>query len=267
MSVHRIAVIGAGRMGGAVIKALLERGGLEPSSLGASDREEAKVQGLAEELGITPFRNNQEACRWADTVVLAVKPQHALEVMEEVAPAFRAGQLLVSVVMGRPISFFRRFLPTEVRVVRAMPNTPALIGKGITAVSFEEGEKEEVRKRALDIFSCLGEVVELDEGLQDAAMAVSGCGPAYFFLVAEALMEGGIRLGLDASTALRLAVHTMIGAGELLKARGVHPAILKGEVTSPGGSTIAALEALEEGGLRAAFFHALRNAWSRAREV
>ncbi|MEJ5185866.1 MAG: pyrroline-5-carboxylate reductase [Candidatus Geothermincolales bacterium] len=264
---YRVAVIGAGRMGGAVIRALVERGGWDPSSVGASDRDAQKIKALAEGLGIRGFSDNAEACLWTDAVVLAVKPQHVGKVLDEISSSMRGGQLFITVVMGKPISYFRQYLPPGVGIVRAMPNTPALIGKGITAVSFEEDMTEEDRKRATQILSCLGELVELDENLQDAAMAVSGCGPAYFFLVAEAMMEAGVRLGLDASTALSLAVHTMIGAGELLKARGEHPAVLKGEVTSPGGSTIAALEALEESGLRASFFRAIRAAWSRAREV
>jgi pyrroline-5-carboxylate reductase len=174
---------------------------------------------------------------------------------------------VISIAMGKSTYFIEELLPEGVPVVRVMPNNPAMVGAAVSVLSYGTKAGEKAKGAAKEIFSSLGEVYEIDERYQDEAMALSGCGPAYFYTVAEALCDAGVKLGLDRALALKLITGTMIGSGLMLRDSDLHPALLKDMVTSPGGSTIAALEALEESGLRNAFYKAVIAAWKRAKEV
>ncbi|RJP31795.1 MAG: pyrroline-5-carboxylate reductase [Actinobacteria bacterium] len=263
----RIAFIGAGKMAEAILKELLRVEWAGKESIVLSDVDRERLESMAVEYGTITTPSNPDAARDAEIVLLAVKPQKLEEVLRELSGVIDAGQLVISIAMGKSTEFIEALLPEGIPVVRVMPNNPAMVGAAVSVLSYGRHADEEARRRAKEVFSCLGEVYEIAEMLQDQAMAISGCGPAYFYVIAEALCDAGVRLGLDRSLARKLVTGTMIGAGTMMRDSGEHPAQLKDMVTSPGGSTIAALEALEEAGLRNAFYKAVAAAWRRAKEV
>ncbi len=263
----KIAFIGAGKMAEAILKELLRVGWAGPGDVVISDTDGARLEMMASTYGVRAATSNPEAAHGAEIVLLAVKPQKLEEVLRELNGSVDGARAVVSIAMGKSTQFIEALLPTGIPIVRVMPNNPAMVGAAVSVLSYGQHAGEDARADAREIFSCLGEVYEIDEKLQDEAMAVSGCGPAYFYVLAEALCDAGVRLGLDRGLALKLVTGTMIGAGMMLRETGQHPAQLKDMVTSPGGSTIAALEALEEAGLRNAFYKAVTAAWRRAKEV
>jgi pyrroline-5-carboxylate reductase len=263
----KIAFIGAGKMAEAILKELLRVGWAGPDDVAISDVDGARLEMMATTYGVRATTSNPEAARGAEILLLAVKPQKLEEVLRELTESIDDAIALVSIAMGKSTQSIEALLPEGAPVIRVMPNNPAMVGAAVSVLSYGQYAGDEARSAAQEIFSCLGEVYELDEKLQDAAMAVSGCGPAYFYVLAEALCDAGVRLGLDRALVLKLVTGTMIGSGMMLRETGQHPAQLKDMVTSPGGSTIAALEALEEAGLRNAFYKAVTAAWRRAKEV
>lgn len=263
----KIAFIGAGKMAEAILKGLLEKEKIRTQEVVLSDIDEGRLAEITARYKVRSSRDNREAAREGEVVIYAVKPRHMEEVLRETAPVLDGGKTVISIAMGKTTRFIEELLGGEIPVVRVMPNNPAMVGSGISVLSYGRYTGERDRRRALDIFSCLGDVIEIGEDYQDQAMALSGCGPAYFYLIVEALCDAGVRLGLDRSTALNLVTATMRGSAEMLTETGLHPAQLKDMVTSPGGSTIAALEAMEEGGLRTALMKGVKAAWNRAKEV
>ena len=263
----KIAFIGAGKMAGAILRELLRVGWVSGEEIVLSDIDRDRLEIMTAEYGVQAAESNGAAAGDAEIVLLAVKPQKLEQVLREISGSITAAQTVISIAMGKTTGFIESLLPEGMPVVRAMPNNPAMVGAAVSVLSYGRCAGEDARGKAMDIFACLGEVYELDEKLQDEAMALSGCGPAYFYVLAEALCDAGVKLGLDRSLALKLVTGTMIGAGMMLRDSGHHPAYLKDMVTSPGGSTIAALETLEESGLRSAFYKAVTAAWKRAKEV
>ncbi len=263
----KVAFIGAGKMAEAILKKLLEEGWAENSEVVISDIDRARLEYMGTAYGVRTTTSNPDAARGAEVVLLAVKPQRLEAVLRELSGVIDDIQVVISIAMGKTIELMEGILAPGTPVVRAMPNNPAMVGAAVSVLSYGSNARDEARQRAREIFSCLGRVYELDEKLQDEAMAISGCGPAYFYVIAEALCDAGVRLGLDRALALELVSGTMIGAGMMLRETGQHPAHLKDMVTSPGGSTIAALEVFEESGLRNAFYKAVAAAWKRAKEV
>jgi pyrroline-5-carboxylate reductase len=203
----------------------------------------------------------------AATIALVVKPQDLPGVLAELAPHLRTGQLLVSLAAGITTAAIEALVPDGVAVARVMPNTPALVGEGMAAVSPGARCGEEQLAEAERLLAAVGRVVRVPEKQQDAVTAISGSGPAYVFLVVEAMIEAGVHLGLPRPTAAELAVQTVLGAATLLRETGEHPALLREQVTSPGGTTAAALRTLEEHGLRAAFQAALEAARDRSKAL
>ncbi len=264
---YKIAFVGVGKMAEAILRELLRSKWAEGGEVVLSDTDSARLANMASEFGAAAAGSNADAARGAETVLLAVKPRNMEEVLKEISPCLNRSQTVISIAMGKTTRFIEALLPPGIPVVRAMPNNPAMVGAAVSVLSYGDSAGEEARRRAGEIFSCLGEVYELDEEFQDEAMAISGCGPAYFYVIAEALGDAAVRLGLDRDLALKLVAGTMIGSGMMLRQSGQHPASLKDMVTSPGGSTIAALEQLEEAGLRNAFYKAVAAACSRAKEV
>ena len=263
----KIAFVGAGMMAEAILKQLLQAGAVESGDVVLSDIDDNRLEEMAEEYGTQAAESNREAVEDAQVVLLAVKPQKLEEVLREISGSINAEQTVISIAMGKSTYFIEELLPEGVPVVRVMPNNPAMVGAAVSVLSYGTKAGEKAKSGAREIFSCLGEVYEIDEKYQDEAMALSGCGPAYFYTVVEALCDAGVKLGLDRPLALKLITGTMTGSGLMLKDTGLHPALLRDMVTSPGGSTIAALEALEESGLRSAFYKAVIAAWKRAKEV
>jgi pyrroline-5-carboxylate reductase len=262
-----IAFIGAGKMAEAILKQLLRVGWSKGGEIILSDVDGERLENMSSTYGTETTSSNVEAAGGADIVLLAVKPQKLEEVLREIAGVITSGQTVISIAMGKSTGFIEALLPSGVPVVRVMPNNPAMVGAAVSVISYGSNAGDEARRKAWEIFSSLGDAYVLDEKFQDEAMAISGCGPAYFYVIAEALCDAGVRLGLDRDLTLKLVTGTMIGAGMMLRETGQHPSYLKDMVTSPGGSTIAALEAFEEAGLRKSFYGAVTAAWKRAKEV
>jgi len=259
-----VAVLGVGTMGEAVLAGVL-RSGWSADDVVAVVRREERAAELAERHGVRSVPLAEGAAR--DVLVLAVKPQQLDDVLAQAAPHVHAGALVVSVAAGVTTARLAAALPEGVAVVRAMPNTPALVGAGTTAVSAGPGAGEEQLALASELLSGAGDVVPVPEAQQDAATAVSGSGPAYVLHVLEALVEAGVHAGLPRATAARLATGTLAGTAALLRETGEHPSLLRERVTSPGGTTAAGLRQLDERGVRAAVLAAVEAARDRAREL
>ena len=263
----RVGFIGAGNMGEALIKGLVTAGVVPAKSILATDVRTERLDELAGTFGIQVVKGNGALVRDVDVVVLAVKPQIMDAVVGEIAPAVTPATLLISIAAGISTARIRGALGKAARLIRVMPNTPALVLEGATAVAGAAGLEPGDIDVARDIFGAVGRVVVLDEGLMDAVTGLSGSGPGYVALVIEALADGGVRMGLDRATALALAAQTVLGAARLVRDTGMHPAVLKDMVSSPGGTTIAGIAALEERGLRAALIQAVERATLRSREL
>jgi pyrroline-5-carboxylate reductase len=263
----KIAFLGAGNMATALVRGALSRGGYAPGQLAVSDiRPEACAQ-LVNELGIEAAASNSAALAFGDIVVLAVKPQVLAGVLSEVTPHLKPQQLVVSIVAGMSISRLSLMLGGHERIVRAMPNACAMVGEGATALTAGPGASEEDYARALKLFEGTGLVVRVDERLMDGVTGLSGSGPAYGFVAIEALADAGVRQGLGREVAIKLAAQTLLGAAKMVLETGEHPAALKDTVTSPGGTTIAGIAALERTGFRNALHAAVEAASQRSREL
>ena len=260
-----LAILGAGVMGETLLSGLL-RAGRPVDELVISERREERAAELVERYGVE-VRSNVEAARTADTVVLVVKPQDMGVVCDEIAPHLRAGVLVVSLAAGITTAFLEDRLPGGVAVVRVMPNTPALVDQGMAAVSPGSHCDEHHLVQAEALMRSVGRVIRVPEKQQDAVTAVSGSGPAYIFFVVEAMIEAGVHLGLPRTTATELVVQTALGAATMLSETGEHPVVLRENVTSPAGTTAAALRELEVHKVRAAFLSALEAARDRSREL
>lgn len=260
-----VAFLGVGVMGEALLSGLVQAGRPVSELLVAEKRPERAAE-LTERYGIEVV-DTAEAVKRADTVLLVVKPQDIGALLDEVAASARPGQLFVSIAAGITTSFVESRLPDGVAVVRAMPNTPALVGEGMSAASPGSHVTEEHLREAEDLLRSTGRVVRVPEKQQDAVTAISGSGPAYVFYVVEAMIEAGVHLGLPRATATELVVQTLVGSAKLLRDTGEHPTVLRERVTSPGGTTAAALRLLDEGGVRAAFLAAIEGARDRSRAL
>lgn len=261
----RLAVIGAGVMGEALVSGLL-KAGWSPDAITAADRREFRRHEMAEAHGVH-VAGNADAAAGADTVVLVVKPQDVNEVLPEIAPVLRDGTLVVSLCAGISTAQIEGHLPEGTPVVRVMPNTPALVGEGMAAVSAGSNASADDLAHATELLSALGKVVTVPERYQDAVTAISGSGPAYLFFVVEAMIDAGVMLGLPRDTATALVVQTMYGSAKLLRESGEHPTVLRERVTSPGGTTAAALRQLEDHRVKAAFITAMEAARDRSRAL
>lgn len=263
---EKIAFIGAGNMGGAMIRGLIKSAVAKPSQIMASDPDADRVGSLAKELKIIIAKDNRSAVEWCDLLVLAVKPQVLDDVLLSVGDV--GSKLVLSIVAGATIAKIQGALGDNAKVVRAMPNTPALIGEGISALYAGHSVTLSEARRAEKILRAVGETVMVNkEELLDVVTGLSGSGPAYIFLVIEALSDGGVLMGLDRPTALKLAAQTVLGAAKLLLETGKHPAQLREMVTSPGGTTAEGLKKLELKGVRGAFISAVKSATEKAREL
>lgn len=259
------AVLGGGVMGETVLAGML-RSGRPAGSVVVAEKDPARARDLEERHGVRSLEA-ADAVREAATVLLVVKPQDLESLLAEVAPVLSGGQLVVSLAAGVTTAWIEERVPDGVAVVRVMPNTPATVDQGMAVVSGGIRASAEQVAEAESLMRGTGRVVRVPERQQDAATALSGSGPAYVFLVIEAMVEAGVHLGLPRPTATELAVQTVLGAAALARETGTHPALLREQVTSPGGTTAAALGALEQHGLRAAFLDALTAARDRSREL
>jgi pyrroline-5-carboxylate reductase len=261
-----IAMIGAGQMGEALIGGWLAAKTVPAEALVATDASVERRDLMKRRFGVRTTSDNRDAAAWADVVVLAVKPQVLDGVMKELSPAL-GGKLVLSLAAGVTIAHLAKLAPKGTRVVRVMPNTPVLVRDGASALSFGAGVTEKDRQLARRLFEAVGRVVVVDERLMDAVTGLSGSGPAYVFLAIEALADGGVKAGLPRTVADLLAAQTVLGAARMVLETGEHPARLKDRVASPGGTTIAGLHRLEQGGVRAALIAAVEAAARRSEEL
>ena len=264
---RRIAILGAGKIGEALISGLISSGWRTPADIGASTRRRERVQELRERHGIAATQSNAEAAAGAALVVIAVKPQDIETLLGEIGTLVQPEQTVLSVAAAIPTATLERHLAPGVPVVRAMPNTPSTVHEGIAGICAGAHAGEEHLGLAEEALRHLGGVVRVSEPLMDAVTAVSGSGPAYFALLAEAMIEAGILLGLARETSTQLVVQTMLGTAKQLRDERMHPVELREMVTSPGGTTIAAIRELERAGVRAAFLNAIQAAMDRSREL
>ena len=254
-------------MAEAMIAGLLQGTQVEAAQVVASDVAPSRLDRLERTYGIRTARSNQEAVVGADMIVLAVEPQVLDEVLIEIASVVKVSQLVVSVAAGYPLARIARHLAGSQRIVRAMPNTPSTIREGVTALAYEVGLSSEDAAIARALFEPVGKVVEVAERHMDVVTGLSGSGPAYVYVMIEALADGGVKMGLPRETAQLLAAQTVAGASRLVIDSHVHPAILKDRVASPGGTTIAGVHALDQGRFRATIMSAVEAASVRSSEL
>lgn len=262
-----VAFLGAGNMAGALIRGLLAAGVLAPERVICTDVRKPRLEELRAKHGVRVMQSNEAACREADVVVLATKPQVFDRLLPEVRNGVRPDALVVSIAAGIPISAIEALLPPHTRVVRTMPNTPAIVDAGATAIAAGTHATDDDVALARALFDSVGITVVLDETLLDAVTGLSGSGPAYIFLIIEALADAGVKVGLHRDSAQLLAAQTVLGSAKLLLETGEHPGRLKDMVTSPGGTAIAGLHTLEAGGLRTTLINAVETATARARQL
>lgn len=259
------AIIGAGVMGETLLSGLV-RAGRRVDQLMVGEKRPERARELEERYGVAVV-SNREAAAKADTVALVVKPQDMGDVLDEIAPDLRAGQLLVSLAAGITTSFIESRVPEGVAVVRVMPNTPALVDEGMAAISPGSHCDESHLTEAESLMASTGKVLRIPEKQMDAVTAISGSGPAYIFFVVESMIEAGVHLGLPRATSTDLVVQTLVGSAAMLRETGTHPVVLREQVTSPSGTTASALRELEVHRVRAAFLAAMEAARNRSREL
>jgi pyrroline-5-carboxylate reductase len=260
-----VAIFGAGVMGETLLSGLL-RAGRPAAELLVTERRAERAAELRERYGVRVL-GNTEAADAADTLVLVVKPQDMAGLLHEVGPFVEADDLVVSLAAGITTEFIERRLPDGRAVVRVMPNTPALVDQGMAAVSRGRHCSPRQLQEAIDLLAATGRVLDVPEQLQDAVTAISGSGPAYIFYVVEAMIEAGVVLGMPRATATELVVQTLFGAATMIRETGQHPTVLREQVTSPGGTTAAALRELDDHKVRAAFIRAMEAAAIRSRDL
>jgi pyrroline-5-carboxylate reductase len=264
---RRIAILGGGKIGESLLAGLLSTGWRKPAEIVVTGRREERMQELAERYGVTATLSNSEAVARAAVVVVAVKPQDFDVLLGEIAPLISPEQTVLSVAAAIPTATIEQRLADGVPVVRAMPNTPATVHEGVAGVCAGAHADDEHVALAEEVLAHVGGVVRVPERYMDAVTAVSGSGPAYFALLAEAMIEAGILLGLSREVTTTLVVQTMLGTAKLLRDENMHPVELREAVTSPGGTTIRAIRELERAGVRAAFLNAIQAAMERSQEL
>lgn len=267
LAAHTIGFIGAGNMAEAMIGGLIRGKHVAASKIAASDPRKERIEELRAQFGIDVTTVNREIVERSGLVVLSVKPQIMDKILREVGEHMKPGTLVVSIAAGVDTETIEAAVGDGVRVVRAMPNTPALVGAGATAIAAGKHASDTDLATAKALFDAVGITVELDESQLDAVTGLSGSGPAYIFLILEALSDAGVKVGLSRRNATRLAAQTVMGSAKMLIDTDEHPGKLKDMVTSPGGTAIAGLHTLEEGGLRTTLINAVETATKRSREL
>jgi len=260
-----VAILGAGVMGSTLLSGLV-RSGRDVADLVITGRNTERAEELASASGVR-LMGNVDAATVADTVVLVVKPQDMSALLAEIRDHVRPGALVVSLAAGITTAFLEERLPAGTAVVRVMPNTPALVDEGMAAISPGQACDEVHLVEAEELLRSCGKVLRIPEKHQDAVTAISGSGPAYIFYVVEAMIEAGVLLGLPRGTSTELVVQTLFGAATMLKETGQHPTVLREQVSSPGGTTMAALRQLDDHKVRAAFVTAMEAAAERSKQL
>jgi pyrroline-5-carboxylate reductase len=263
----RVAVLGAGKMGGILLQAFLKQNLFAPEQIHATVGHAERALALSTQWGVDVTTNNLEAARQSDLILLGVKPMQVPGLVEEIRPALTTAKTLISFAASVKTRAIEEAAGVEIAVVRAMPNTPSALGAGAAALCrgrFVSAAQMELAER---IFETVGRAVVVDEKHMDAVTGLSGSGPAYIYIIIEALAEAGVKVGLPRDIATQLAAQTTFGAAKMVLETGYHPAMLKDAVTTPAGSTIDGIMALEEGGLRVTLIKAVMRATERAKQL
>ncbi len=267
MENRNIGFIGAGKMGSALMQGIIKAGIVKPENIGASDVYEPFLNELKTNLGIRVSTDNAVIAQGSDILILAVKPQTLDSVLANLRAYIDPEKLVISIAAGVPLSTYENALPEGTRVIRVMPNIAATVSEAASGISPGRNVTAEDLKTALEIFSAVGTAVQVPESLMDAVTGLSGSGPAFIFPVIEAMADGAVLEGMDRKSALTLAAQTVLGAAKMALETGMHPGELKDMVTSPAGTTIQGIHALEEAGIRAAFMNAVIRASERSKEL
>jgi len=262
-----IGFLGAGKMAAALARGFVRAGLLTARQVIASDPSEAARAAFAKEVGAKTTASNPEVARFANVLVLAVKPDQVSTVLADVRDHFTAKHCLISIAAGMPLAKLEAGLGAGARLIRVMPNTPALVGASATAFALGKSARPEDGELAQKLFSAIGLAFQLKEALLDAVTGLSGSGPAYVCLFIEGLSDGGVAAGLPREVATRLAAQTVLGSAKMVLETGLHPGVLKDMVTSPGGTTIEGLHELEKGKVRGALISAVRAAAEKSRKL
>jgi pyrroline-5-carboxylate reductase len=262
-----IGFIGTGNMGEALIAGLLKAHFTPPNQVMAFDSDGARLRFIQKKYGIKKASGNRQICSQCDPILLCIKPQSMKEVIEEISESIDASKLLISIAAGIPLYVIEAYARKQLRLIRVMPNIAVLVQEGASVIALGNLASDADLKTAKDIFDCVGKSISANESLMDAVTGLSGSGPAYVFLVIEALSDAGVHLGMTRTQALMLATQTVMGSVKLLLETGEHPSLLREKVTSPGGTTAAGLYKLEEGGLRKILIDAVMAATQRSKEL
>jgi pyrroline-5-carboxylate reductase len=263
----KIGFIGGGAMGEALIAGLLRRELFTPENILVSDVNTEQLKYLYAKYGVNIKETNDAVIESADILLFAVKPQVMGLVLGSVLEPVRQSQLIISIVAGVTLEYLSNYFPKGTPVVRVMPNTPCLVGQGISAIAIGASVGKDEQATAEGILASVGKVLVMSESMLDAVTALSGSGPAYAYLILESLIDAGVRVGLPRDISKELVLQTMSGSIAMVRETEKHPAQLKDMVTSPGGTTVAALEVLEKSGLRGTLIEAVRAAWERSKEL
>jgi pyrroline-5-carboxylate reductase len=264
----KLAVVGVGKIGGTIISGLLQNKILKPEQIFGSTRHVEHNQEAGKRYGIKMFRDNAEMVKQADIILLAVKPQAMLGVLQEIEKSVNPKQLVITLAAATSTRFIEDHLPAKVPVIRAMPNTPCLVNAGMTVLCPGRSSTKQHLELARQIFAPVSRVEILDhEDLMDAVTALSGSGPAYAYIIIESLAEGGVKAGLPRELATILAAQTMLGSAKMVLETGEHPAKLKDSVTTPAGVTVDGIMQLEDGGIRVTLIKAITAATEKSKEI
>ncbi|MCX6898677.1 MAG: pyrroline-5-carboxylate reductase [Verrucomicrobia bacterium] len=260
-----IAVIGGGKMGSALVKGIIRAGVAAAKQIWVAEPADALRNALAKETGVNVTADNVAAAKNACVVILAVKPDVVPAALAQIKPVFTKNHLLLSIAAGITLAKLETALPAGARVIRVMPNTPSLVGAGAAGFALGSAATAADAMLAQRILGAVGLAFQLPERLLDAVTGLSGSGPAYIYMVIESLSDGGVAMGLPRDVATRLAAQTVLGAAKMVLDTGLHPGVLKDQVTSPGGTTIEGIHALETGSLRATFMRAVKAATEKSK--
>ncbi len=262
----KLGFIGCGNMATAIIKGIIGNGKVAASDILASDAMEATLK-KAEEMGITTTLHNCEVVEKSDIVFFAVKPQYIGEVIEEIKDVMPADKLIISIVAGKTIDWYEKQFGKEIKLVRTMPNTPVLVGAGMTAACKNKNVTEEELGKAQQLLRCFGKVQVVSENLMDVVVSVSGSSPAYVFMFIEAMADAAVADGMPRAQAYEFAAQSVMGSAKLMLETNLHPGVLKDMVCSPGGTTIEAVRVLEEKGMRSAVIEAMKACTKKSKEL
>jgi len=264
---RKIAFIGAGNMGEALLSGLLKSNLTNPENIIATDILEDRLAQIAEKWGVSTTSDNAEAVRLADVIVLCVKPQTIKDVLSAIKDTLREEQLIISILAGITTETINKSVGKNNPVIRVMPNIPAIVDEAASGLCLGKYAQDIHKEIAFRIFSAVGEVELVNESQMDVITGLSGSGPAYIYMIIEALTDGGVMMGLSREIATRLATQTVLGSAKLVRETGIHPAMLKDQVTTPGGTAISAIKELETHGLRPMLIRAVETATKKSSEL